>query len=112
VEIDPRVPGGLVVLAYPRFTLIEIATDPTQPMPLGKQVGVGTSTERVRVNGVEGIWIGGIHQIGYIDRSGRYETDTVRRSGPVLLWARRGVTYRIEGLRTRAEALAVATSIR
>ena len=111
VDVDRRVPGGLVTLAYPRFTLVEIATDPARPPLLGKAVG-GAAIEQVRVDGEAGIWVPSTHEIAFIDRSGNYETDTVRRAGPVLLWERAGVTYRIEGLRTLAEAQIIARSIR
>src|SRR5437870_4888355 len=36
VEVDSRVRGGLVVLRYERFTLVEIATDPKQEPVIGK----------------------------------------------------------------------------
>jgi hypothetical protein len=54
------------------------------------------------------MWIPDIHRIGYFDRTGELRSDTVRRSGPVLLWERDGVTYRVEGPHTRAEAMAIA----
>lgn len=111
VEIDHRVPGGLVALTYERFTLLEIATDPTEPPPLAKLVPGSTPVQRVTVSGRPGLWIAEAHEIGYIDRSGRFESDTVRRSGPVLLWERDGVTYRIEGLRSLEDAQAVAATL-
>ena len=49
--------------------------------------------------------------IGYVDRSGRFITDTVRRSGAVLMWERGGVTYRIEGLRSLDDAQAAAATL-
>ena len=112
VDLDRRVPGGLVALSYPRFTLVEIATDPLQPPPLYKLLAGKTPTQQVTVNGEPGLWIASIHEIGYSDRNGGFATDTVRRSGPVLLWQHAGVTYRIEGLRSLAAAQAVAASLR
>jgi hypothetical protein len=112
VDVDRRVPGGLVALSYPRFTVVEIATDPTQPPPLYKLLGAKTRTQQVTVNGEPGLWIASIHEIGYSDRKTGFGKDTVRRSGPVLLWQRAGVTYRIEGLRSLAAAQAVAASLR
>jgi hypothetical protein len=111
VEVDRRVPGGLVALSYERFTLVEIATDPTQPMPISKLLGGTTSVRHVTVNGRPGAWIGTIHAIGYIDRAGAFQRDTVRRSGPVLLWERAGVTYRIEGLHSLAAAQSLAATL-
>jgi hypothetical protein len=106
VAVDRRVPGGLVVLTYDHFSLVEIATDPTQPL-VAKFVG-GGAVEPVTVHGHPGMWIPDIHRIGYFDRTGELRSDTVRRSGPVLLWERDGVTYRVEGPHTRAEAMAIA----
>ena len=110
VAVDHRVPGGLVVLTYSHFTLVEIATDKTQTMPLAKLVG-GTRIELVTVHGRDGMWIGEVHRIGYLDRNGQFQQDTLRRSGPVLLWERDGVTYRVEGPHTLAEAMTIAESI-
>ena len=111
VEVDSRVRGGLVVLRYPRFTLVEIATDKGAPT-IGKLLDPGASVQSVTVRGRPGLWIRGAHQIGYLDRSGNFEIDTVRRSGPVLMWGDQGVTYRIEGLPGLADARAIAGSLR
>src|SRR5262249_40998019 len=86
VLVDRRIPGGLVVLTYDHSPLVEIPTDPAQPL-VTKFVGSG-AVEAVTVHGHAGMWIPRPHQIGYIDRSGQLEFDTVRRSGPVLLWER------------------------
>jgi hypothetical protein len=111
VQLDRRPPGGLVVLRYPRFTLVEIAT--SEPgAPLGKLVTSSARAEPVTVAGRPGLWIADAHEIGYLDRSGAFEIDTVRRSGPVLLWERAGVTYRIEGLARLADAQKIAHSLR
>ena len=64
------------------------------------------------MNGEPGLWIPQVHEIGYSNRNGGFAIDTVRRSGPVLLWQHAGVTYRIEGLRSLAAAQAVAASLR
>ncbi len=112
VEVDHRVPGGLVALSYTRFTVVEIATDPTQSMPLFKLLPADARVQNVRVNGQAGAWIAATHVIGYLDRSGEFARDTVRRSGPVLLWERAGVTYRIEGLSSLAAAQSVAATLR
>ena len=112
VSVDRRVPGGLVALRYDRFTLVEIATDATQPMPLTKLLGGTAPVKDVTVNGNPGAWISSVHVIGYLDRSGAFVRDTVRRSGPVLLWEHTGVTYRIEGLHSLAAAQSVALTLR
>jgi hypothetical protein len=67
--------------------------------------------EDVDVDGAPGLWVVGAHEIGYLDRAGQFRKSTLRRSGPALLWSRDGVTYRVEGLATLAEAQAVASSL-
>jgi hypothetical protein len=109
VEVDDRVPGGLVVLRYPRFTLVEIASQGDAPV-VGKLLAPGERVDRVTVGGAPGFWVMGAHQVSYLDRSGRLQTDTVRRSGPVLVWLSGNVTYRIEGL-DRVTAARIAASV-
>ncbi len=113
VEVDNRPKGGLVALAYERFTLVEIASLPNEPPQVRKSMGPATRVEPSTVHGREAAWIvGGTHEIGYIDRSGDLQLDTVRRSGPVLLWERGGVTYRIEGIAMLSQARTIAESLR
>jgi hypothetical protein len=111
VGLDRHVRGGLVVLRYPHFTLAEIASKPDRPV-IGKLLDPSASVEPATVDGKPGMWIKGAHEIGYLDRTGNFETDTVRRAGPVLLWGDAGVTYRIEGLRRLADAQAIARTLR
>ena len=110
VEVDPRVIGGLTVLRYPHFTLVEIASTDDAPV-VGKIVEPGAEVVSDPVNGAAGFWVTSAHQVAYLDRSGRLRVDTVRRSGPVLVWQRGGVTYRIEGV-NRATAERIAASVR
>ena len=110
VEVDSHVRGGLVVLRYPRFTVIELASPAGEPA-IGKGMTPGAKVDPATVAGNAGFWIRGAHQIAYLDRRGNFETDTVRRSGPVLLWSRAGITFRIEGLPHLSSALAIARSI-
>jgi hypothetical protein len=112
VEIDRRVPGGLVVLRYPRFTLIEIASHPDTGGAIRKFLDRTVQVEPTTVAGHPGLWIAGVHQISYLDRDGNFASDTIRRSGPVLLWTDAGVTYRIEGFGRLQDAMRIATSVR
>jgi hypothetical protein len=109
-DVDRRVPGGLVVLRYPGFTLVEIASRGGVPV-IGKFVEPGVRVDPATVGRDPGLWVAGAHQITYLDRSGRLQNDTVRRSGPVLVWTRGDVTYRIEGL-DRQAAQRIAVSVR
>lgn len=110
VSVDRRVPGGLVVLTYDHFTLVEVASVQNQPPTLAKLVG-DAPVEHVTVNGREGLWIASPHRIAYLDRNGNYRPDTIRRTGPVLMWERDGVTYRVEGPHTMDEAMTIANTI-
>jgi len=111
VALDARVQGGLVVLRYPHFTIVEIATDP-QGALIGKLLDRSAHTVAVTVAGRPGLWISAAHEVGYLDRSGQFRTDTIRTSGPVLLWEGDAVTYRIEGVASMTTALSIATSVR
>jgi hypothetical protein len=111
IDTDSRVPGGLVALRYKRFTLVEIAST-RNGATVGKFIDPNARVESVPVAGNPGLWVTGAHEIGYLNRAGRVETGTVRRSGPVLLWARAGVTYRIEGIPGLIEAQSIASTIR
>ncbi len=112
VNVDHRPVGGLVALTYERFTLVEAAAAPNQKPQIGKSLGPKTHLEYVTVQGKKAAWIvGGNHEIGYVDPAGDLQLDTVRRSGPVLLWERAGVTYRIEGIKTLSDARRIAESI-
>lgn len=112
VDVARRVPGGLVALVYPRFTLVEVATGGENPTAIAKFIDRAARVDYVTVNGSPGLWIAGAHQIVFLNRFGQVETDTVRRSGPVLIWEHGGVTYRIEGLTSLAAAQEIAASIR
>jgi hypothetical protein len=108
IEVDPRPQGGLLVLDYGRFTLVEVGGDPGI---IAKLVDRTVKVERVPVGGEPGFWISGAHEIAYQTLSGALATDTVRRSGPVLIWGRGGLTLRLEGFETLAAARRVAASI-
>lgn len=110
VEVDTTHRAPLVVLRYPRFTIVEVASSGSGPV-LRKVLG-DAAIDDVIVAGVPGLWVRGAHEIGFFGRDGTFETDTVRRSGPVLLWERDRVTYRIEGLPRVDEALAIARTLR
>jgi hypothetical protein len=109
ITVDRRVPGGLVTLTYDDYTVVEVATDPDEPT-IAKFIEGGT-IEDVVVHGHAGMWIPEAHRIGYIDRSGKLDFDTLRRAGPVLLWSVDDVTFRVEGPPTLDQAMAVANTI-
>jgi hypothetical protein len=111
VDVDTTHRAPLVVLRYSRFTIVEVGSSGDNGPVLRKMLG-RAAVEDVTVAGVPGLWIRGAHEIGFIGRDGTFQSDTVRRSGPVLLWERGRVTYRIEGLLHLDEALAIARTLR
>jgi hypothetical protein len=72
----------------------------------------GVRLEFVRVGGARGYWIEGGHAVGYVDSKGNVLGDTVRLAGNVLLWEEGKLTLRIESALSKAEAVALARSIR
>jgi hypothetical protein len=57
-------------------------------------------------------WLPGPHPVTYVGRDGVERTGTARLAGPTLVWATDTVTYRLEGIPTLEEAIAVARSVR
>jgi hypothetical protein len=62
--------------------------------------------------GIGGAWLPGPHPVTYVGRDGVERTATARLAGPTLIWATDTVTYRLEGILTLEEAIAVAGSVR
>jgi hypothetical protein len=111
--VDERLPGGLVVVTYPSFTLVQVRSGPRLDPVMAKMIGPGARLERTTVAGAPAFWITGEqHQVAYLDEHGNTQKDTVRQAGDVLLWAADGVTYRIEGLHDRDEAVRIGASLR
>ena len=67
IEVDRRPQGGLVVLDYGRFTLVEVAANPDI---IAKLIDRTATVEHVTVDGEPGLWITGAHEIAYQTRSG------------------------------------------
>jgi hypothetical protein len=73
----------------------------------------GTTVEPAEVGGVTGYWISGTpHQLVFVDPVGVPIFDSRRIVGDTLLWARDGVTYRLESGLDRAAAIALAETLR
>jgi hypothetical protein len=72
-----------------------------------------TAIEPLRVNGWDGVWIEGApHVVSYYDPFGAHRTRATRLAGNVLIWARGGFTFRLEGRMSRAQALHIARLVR
>ncbi len=80
------------------------------PTFVKKLVGTGTRVDSITVNGAPGLWISGNpHVIIWSDR-GAFRQQIVRLVGDVIVWNQGGLLLRIEGARSRAEALRLARS--
>lgn len=112
VTVDDRVPGGLVALEYPTFTIVEVASAPGTAATPAKAVGSGSRARDVTVRGRPGLWVTGTHhEIEYLDRDGNVRRGATRPTGHVLLWEEDGIIFRVEGFSDQASATDVASSI-
>jgi hypothetical protein len=76
-----------------------------------KSAGPGTRIDQVIVRDQVGYWLtGDVHAVVFRDRYGRVLES--RAAGSVLLWEEDGVTLRLEGARSKAEALELAGTLR
>lgn len=106
------VDGRMVNLRWKRYVLTQWRGE---QLPFAqKQVGPGSQTVGVSVRDATGLWITGArHEFVYRDpSSGQIVAKSRRLAGNVLIWEAGGVTYRLEGARTVADARAVARNLR
>ena len=107
---DGSVAGGMVNMTWNGLVLSQWRGD--QLSFAQKQVGPSSRTESVSVDGVPGLWITGArHEIVYRDETGQVDAKTRRLVGNVLLWDRDEITYRLEGAKTQAAALAAVRNL-
>jgi hypothetical protein len=114
VWLDSFPRGGQLSLVYGRGRVLfsELRGDLLRQY-LFKFVGPYARVDRVRVDGEPGVWIHGHpHQYAYADASGKIRSETVRFAGDVLLWRRGNLLLRLEGARSKAEALRIARAVR
>jgi hypothetical protein len=65
----------------------------------------------LQIDSQSAIWLPAGHAIEYVDRHGASHHETARLAGPTLVWSANRVTYRLEGLSTVDEAIAVVRSL-
>jgi hypothetical protein len=112
VTVDRRVPGGLVALEYPTFTVLEVASPPDAATNLATTIAAENEVRVMSVRGRPGLWITGTHhELPFLDRDGTLRRAPTRPTGHVLLWEEGGVTYRIEGFENESSAMEMADSI-
>jgi hypothetical protein len=77
-----------------------------------KTVSPETEVEAVLVDGAQGFWIEGTpHTLVLVDETGVEREETRRLAANVLLWAKDGISYRLETTGDLASALAIAESL-
>ena len=106
------VDGPMVNLRWRRYVLTQWRGE---QLPFAqKQVGPGSQTVGVEVRGATGLWITGArHEIIYRDPvTDQIVAKSRRLAGNVLIWEDGGVTYRLEGAKTVADARAVARNLK
>ena len=111
IDVDERVPGGLVALVYERFTVVELASAPDAFPIVLKLAPADVIRESTKVGDAFAVWVSGAHEIAYQAPDGTIRSDTVRRAGPVLVWVRDSVTYRVEGLTDLDEARRIGATL-
>jgi hypothetical protein len=105
--------GGQLGLVYPHGIVISEVQGSIETRYLAKFLPPGTKADRELIRGERALWIHGApHQYAYLDKTGEIRTDTVRTAGDVLLWHRGDLLIRIEGARSKRQALAIARSAR
>jgi len=77
-----------------------------------KLINSGVSVLPARVHGQSAWWVaGGDHFFFYRDAQGVQVESTLRLASPTLIWEEGGVTHRVEGAPSLAEAVRVAESL-
>jgi hypothetical protein len=121
VYLDPSIgESGMLSFVYPHdartyddvellITQFEASVDETF---LKKTLAMGSDVRFVDAPGTTGYWVSGQpHLFYYLESDGDLREESLRLAGNVLLWEEAGVTYRIEGAETLAEAQQIAASL-
>src|SRR5204863_4517438 len=113
VYVDKLPPGGQLSLVYRNGHLLLTEVEGLLRRAfMQKFVTPGTAVDRVSIDGARGLWIhGALHEIVYQDKNGQIRPDEIRLAGDTLLWRRGTVLQRLEGARSKAEALRIARSV-
>src|SRR5262249_28586976 len=79
----------------------------------GKLAGPGTRIEQLRVEGRPALWIEGApHAFYFVGPDRQIVQGTLRLARNTLIWQHGALVLRREGALTRAQALAIASSMR
>jgi hypothetical protein len=100
VAIDDRPPGGEVELDLAGGAIVTQVKGGIDTGFFQKMVGGNGQVTEVSVAGSTGYWATGVQMFFYVDATGQYRNDELRRSGDTLIFLRKGVLVRIEGAKT------------
>jgi hypothetical protein len=110
VYLDRSFRGGMVSFAWRDERLVLTQFHGVATPYIEKSAGPGTNIRQVEVDDAIGYWLTGRrHVVVFADDTGNVRERRV--AGNVLLWERGGVTYRLEGPRTLAQALEVVAGL-
>ena len=110
---DSTPPGGELTLVYRKGELLLAQVEGGLKREfVFKFLQPGTGAQGFRIDGQRALWIHGLHQYAYADRHGAIRPDSIHTAGDVLLWRRGKLLLRLEGARSKAEAIRIARSLR
>lgn len=132
IDFTPRIPalprapqihvaaqplGGRISFLYPRANrpplLVTEFRGEAPRILVRKLLGPGTRVEELRIAGDPAIWLSGRpHVFVFTDAGGQIRQERVRLAGSTLIRASDGLVVRIEGARSRAEAIRIARGLR
>jgi hypothetical protein len=123
VYLDRGLSGGVVTLLYhPRPGLPEASATGAGLVLIEFEGSFSRATmekfarpnqvHQVSVNGEPGLWLEGVHQVGFLDADGRHRIDELRLADSVLLWQIGSVTLRLESALTMQRAIDLAETVR
>jgi hypothetical protein len=101
VYLDPSDQAVLLLYGKPA----RLRFEETRLGVFGKIVTIQQHVDRVTVNGNLGVWFSGTHVVDDF-------FSQPRLAGSALIWEQNGLTLRLEGRFTKAEALRIARSVR
>jgi hypothetical protein len=106
------IPGGKITFVWGTSADVRLLLTEFRGSPfIEKLLEPSTEVEAVTVDGHRGAWIEEPHVVIYRDIRGQVRDDTSRLAGRTLLWERGGVTLRLEGELSKADALRIATKL-
>ncbi len=112
VLVADGTPPRIVSLLYRNGTVRLDQFDGSVDIGLYKKLVQAKEMAFTSVSGDTALWLDSPHELIYVDRAGRYHTESARLSAKTLIWQHGTVTLRLEGDFTLAEAREIAESVR